>query len=378
MKIINIVLDARIAGPQLRIAEVSRRLKEDGIETIVVFPESDSGKFKKLLEKYKVKYKTLKLNKLSKSPFGLLKWFITFIPQTIQLVKLFKKINPDIIHCNASWQWKGVIAARLAGKKIIWHLNDTKMPFYIRIVFKYLIRKVDGIIVAGSRVKDYYLKSFKLDKPIFEIQAPVDTEKFNPEKIKKSDEISKFSGLKILSIGNVNPYKGFEYFIETANLLNKKYDNLWFFVAGGIFDSQKKYFENLNKKIKEYDLKNFIFLGSVDNIPSLLKSADIYVCSSIAEASPQSVWEAMAMGKPIVSTDVGSVSEFIRNGENGFIVPVKVPEKLTEKIEILINNEEIKEKFSDRARDVAVKELDIKICAEKHKEFYNLVNRDEN
>ena len=375
MKVINIILDPRLGGPQWRIAEVAKRLKEDGIETIVVFPEKDSNKFKKLLDEYGVKYKTLNLNKLSKNPVELVKWFITFIPQTVKLVKLFKKINPDIVHCNASWQWKGVIAAKFTRKKVVWHLNDTKIPFFIRIFFKYLIKKIDGIIVEGKRVKDYYLKSFKLNKPIIEIQAPVDTEKFDPEKVSEATILSNYDGIRILSVGNVNPYKGFEYFIEAANVLNKEYDNLWFFVAGGMFKSQKAYINKLNEKLMKYGMRNFMFLGSVDNIPSILKSSDIYVCSSVTEASPQSVWEAMAMGKPIVSTDVGSVPDFIKNGENGFIVPVKSPAKLAEKIELLIKNESLREKFSKKVRKIAIEKLDIKICAKRHKEFYEKIKK---
>ena len=50
--------------------------------------------------------------------------------------------------------------------------------------------------------------------------------------------------------------------------------------------------------------------------PSFLKSGDIFVYTSISESGPMAVWEAMAMGKPIVTTDVGSVSQYLKNEEN--------------------------------------------------------------
>jgi glycosyltransferase involved in cell wall biosynthesis len=49
---------------------------------------------------------------------------------------------------------------------------------------------------------------------------------------------------------------------------------------------------------------------------------DVYVCSSLAESSPVAVWEAMAMARPVVSTDVGDVPRHIADGENGYVVPV--------------------------------------------------------
>ena len=69
------------------------------------------------------------------------------------LLHIIKKENPDIVHCNSSWQWKGIIAAKLAGTKIVWHLNDTKIYWFIRVVFKFLSKKVDGFIVEGRNNK---------------------------------------------------------------------------------------------------------------------------------------------------------------------------------------------------------------------------------
>ena len=55
----------------------------------------------------------------------------------------------------------------------------------------------------------------------------------------------------------------------------------------------------------------------------LLKRFDVYVCSSKAESSPISVWEAMSMAKPIVSTSVGDVPLYVQNEHNGYIVEIE-------------------------------------------------------
>ena len=76
------------------------------------------------------------------------------------------------------------------------------------------------------------------------------------------------------------------------------------------------------------------------------------------------------MRKAIVSTDVGDVGRFIKDGENGFIVPPRNPEALAEKVGLLIEHEELRDYFGKRARAVAVRELDLEICALKQRDFY--------
>lgn len=76
------------------------------------------------------------------------------------------------------------------------------------------------------------------------------------------------------------------------------------------------------------------------------------------------------MAKPIVSTDVGDVARFIKDGENGFIGPIKDAAALADKVEIFIKNKELRKKFGKKARRVAVKYLDINVCAKKYATFY--------
>jgi glycosyltransferase involved in cell wall biosynthesis len=123
-------------------------------------------------------------------------------------------------------------------------------------------------------------------------------------------------------------------------------------------------------------LNNLSFYGACHDVRQVLKPADIYVCSSIAEASPVSVWEAMSMGKAIVATDVGDVARFLTHGKNGFIVPIKDPESLAEKVDILIRNPEIRKRFGEMAMNVARHKLDVQIIARKHRDAYNsILNR---
>jgi len=266
---------------------------------------------------------------------------------------------------------KAILAGKLAGAKIVWHLNDTELPRILKIIFNLVGSLSDGFIVAGSGVYQYYLNGNRLQKKKFiEIQAPVDTARLNPENVVESELISKDKGIKIMTMGTINPTKRMEDFIYVASILDKKNNRLYFYIVGAELDSQKQYMNQLKELVKYYGLNNISFLGACNDIPSILKAIDIYVCTSETEASPMSVWEAMAMEKAIVSTDVGDVSCYIRNGENGFVVPVGDVDALAEKVGILIEDKNLRHEFGKLARITAIKELDLEICANKHRKFY--------
>lgn len=376
MKVANIIEEGRLGGPQIRIAEVAKRLKEHGVETTVIYPKYQSDLFKQKLDAYGIRNICLPLRRLTKDKKHLIAYFLFFFYEIIYLYLFFKREQFDIIHCSGgSWQFKGIIAGRLAGSKTLWHLNDTSIPGFFRWMFCLIAPKfADGLIVAGKRVREYYVKQLGIQKiPVFEVQAPVNTDYFDPSKRDCDKTIVNVNGLKIVIVANVNPTKGFDYFMHMAASLNKHYKKLIFFIVGPVYDTQKSYSKMLNKLQDRLRLDNLHFYGTCRDVPSVLNAADIFVFSSISEASPMSVWEAMSMGKAIVSTDVGDVACFLKNEETGFVVPIKDAEALADKVGVLIENPDLREKFGKKAREAACKYLDINVTTQKHMQAYRAV-----
>ncbi len=79
------------------------------------------------------------------------------------------------------------------------------------------------------------------------------------------------------------------------------------------------------------------------------------------------------MSKPIVTTDVGDVAEFIKDGDNGFVVAPGNAEALAVKVELLVKNNEIRNDFTRKIRKVAVDHLDSDIYAKKYVQAYQFV-----
>lgn len=125
--------------------------------------------------------------------------------------------------------------------------------------------------------------------------------------------------------------------------------------------------------IKSLKISNVYFVNAFNDVRPFLKIVDIYACCSSNESSPLAVWEAMAMKKPIVSTDVGDVNKFIKNGINGYITDVGDSKGLAKGITKLIKKPNLRKKFGNISRKIAINKLNLNLCAKLHsKTFYNI------
>lgn len=372
LRVANLVLDGRFGGPQHQILQIAEGLRRHRIETVVIMPTKASEAFHSKLVERDIPFQRLNLHRLTKHWPHLVGYILFFLPEVFSIYRFLKREGIELLHCNCSWQVKGIIAGKMARAKVIWHLQETKIPVLVKVLFNMLAPFCcDGFITAGNSVKKYLLNSERLRaKKVTEIQAPVDTSYFKPKPITKDKSVQNDSDIKVTTVGNINPDKGLEYFIEMANILNSKFNNLSFYIVGSHLDSQRHYSRKLMQMTNKYNLKNLHFYKNRYDVREILETSDVYVCSSLREASPMSVWEAMAMGKAIVSTDVGDVGVYIEDGRNGFIVQSRDSAALAEKVTTIIENETLRKKFGMLSRARAVRELDVQICVDTLKSFY--------
>ena len=376
MRICSVDEGGVFGGPERRIIEIANSLKKYNILTHVVYPNQKSKRFTREIKKANISSTSIYLNRLTKEKIILFQFVLFFFYEIFLLYKLFKKEKFDLIQVNGSQQFKGAIAAKLAKRPTIWVLEDTMMDSTVKKICNYLIHHLaSGIIVVASSVYDYYINGTELEiKPCIEIPAHVDTKVFDPKKVPMLNNLN-FKGKTIITtVAGINPTKGIEYFVEMASLLLKKNRNLLFLIAGAKISSHSRYSEQIKKLIYSKNIQNeIVFLGLIEEIPSLLKSSDIFVCSSISEASPMAVWEAMAMEKCVVTTDVGAVRNYITDGKSGYVVPIKDSKELFNKVNYLLKNTQIIKSMGKQARKVAKQNLDILIAAKKYSYFYKKI-----
>lgn len=376
--ILNILEESRWGGPQTRIFRLSKELNKSIFVPFTIFPKKNSEKISYMFDSNGLEYERINLTPIKSKLLKMIKYLFYFIPEIIIIKKTASIIKPHIIQCNGASQIKGLIVAKLLKIPTVWFLNDTRTPNIVKLLFQFLIRVTNPNIIANStRVKEYYLgKNRNSRKSIRIIQSPVDDKYFSLNNISNSD-VSKIDKItRVVTVANINPDKGLEYFIGMIPLLNKNNKNVQFFIAGSYLESQKVYYDKLNAKIKKLNINNINFMGHLDDITPFLKSGDIYVCSSISEASPISVWEAMAIGLPIVSTDVGDVKKFLKNEKYNFISHLKNSQDLAKKTNELIMNKMLQKEYGNYGRTIAKKYLTVQICAKMHEELYNKIIRE--
>jgi glycosyltransferase involved in cell wall biosynthesis len=142
-------------------------------------------------------------------------------------------------------------------------------------------------------------------------------------------------------------WKGHDYFIEAARRVKKAYPEARFIIAGtGPREAA------LKERVKEEALQEYVLMiGHRSDVPDLLASLDIYAQPSYAnEGIPQSVIQAMATHLPVVSTDLGPLTEIVENNVNGLTVPVRDSEALASAIIKLLEDKELRGKLGANGR----------------------------
>jgi len=115
--------------------------------------------------------------------------------------------------------------------------------------------------------------------------------------------------------------------------------------------------------------RNIILPGSVNNVVDYLRAMDIFVLPSLTETSSLATMEAMACGLPVITTPVGFVKEYIRDKKNGMSFPFKNSLVLSMKINMLLENEELRHYLGENARKTIVENFRWKNTIERIKEL---------
>jgi glycosyltransferase involved in cell wall biosynthesis len=175
----------------------------------------------------------------------------------------------------------------------------------------------------------------------------VDEKVFVSNKIK--EEMKDY--ITVVSIARIDPVKDIITLIKSADIVIKRNEKIKFIVYGSV--TVQGYYEECLKLKEKLNLGDkFIFAGHTDDMQAAYRIGDIIALSSISEAFPYSVVEAMMSGKPVVTTDVGGIKEAI--GECGIIVPPQEPDKLAEGILSLAENRELMELYGVEGRERAL------------------------
>lgn len=370
LKVLNITEEGRGGGALYRIMDVAHELRDE-VDTLVLHPQS-SPQLQEKLESREIHGKAISLTSLSKQPIRLLLYALSWLPDVWRITRVIKNERPHIVYANGSWQMKGIVAAKWCGVPSVWHMNDMYQPRPVRWAYKLVARYASAIVYASERTRQYYeaIHSPASCQKTAIISAPVDVNRFTPD----GDKVNLSDGYKVLSVGYINANKGYEYLIKAAAHIKRNHPErkVAIYIIGPVLDSQEEYKRTLDDSILEHELDNIHFIGYQSNTAEWIRSVDAYVCSSVVESSPIAVWEALACGQYVISTDVGDVRTIFHDSECGKVVPVQDPAALGEAIINSITDKE-RDKLQHNARKAAISEMSLATIAQRHYTLYQNV-----
>ena len=177
--------------------------------------------------------------------------------------------------------------------------------------------------------------------------------------------------ISFLMIARLLRDKGILEFLSAARKLKGEYNDIDFILLG--HEDKSKNAVPISK-IKNLQQEGIIsYHGFVNDVREFLVKSSVYVLPSYHEGMPRSVLEAMAIGRPIITTDVPGCRETVVNGFNGWLVPKGDSEALAEKMRWFINMSSNKiNNMGIASREIAVKKFDVK---KVNKDILDIVSR---
>lgn len=280
-----------------------------------------------------------------------------FSPMTlVDILRIAKEEKIHLIHAHGYGAANfGRLVGMIRGIPTIVHAHDDDRyyPLYQNLADLLLRNYTDKAIAVSESVKESCINKRNISKDkTFVIHNGISLQDFaTPEGERVQKERKRLgieSDFKVIgTVAKLREEKGTRYFIESAAKVLEIFPKTNLLVAGdGPLIGELK---NLTEKLGIGN--RVIFAGFRDDIQVILSIIDIFVIPSITEGSPLALLEAMAMGKPIVATNVGGIVEILRDGETGLLVPSRDPEAIAEKIVHLFRNEAESRKLGLRAKE---------------------------
>jgi len=230
-------------------------------------------------------------------------------------------------------------------------------------VAQYTYRFLVTTPLAAERYRKLDLCS-NLDKFLV-LGHPVDTNKFKPRPEKNFRSLDR---LTILSVGRLVPEKGFQFILKALLPILRRYVHVkWLIVGEGPYESK------LRKLIRDNWLEQQVKISDPvphSKLPNIYQQADIFVGHPISTPYWEEFFgvvyvEAMACGLPVISSYCGGVPYVIPDGQVGYLVPQKDVAQLTEKLELLINNETLRRRLGQQARDYVLEHYSVEKLGER-------------
>jgi len=338
LRVLHIIIGLNVGGAELmlkRLIESQSHQSGFDIEHVVI-SLTDQGVLGRQLVRQGISLHCLGMTSVIKGPYVFFK-----------LYKMLRQLRPDIVH---TWMYHadlmGGLAARCLGlRNVVWCVRSTdirkggsKVTLLVRKLCAWLSGWVPRVIVcaADASRQVHETVGYSADKMLV-IPNGFELDKLVPIHIPEPsirEELGINENCKlVISVGRFNPVKDHKTFIEAAGKLAGQRHDVRFLLVGRDIDHSNTALLSMIAKTGRADV--FYLLGERNDVSACLKASDVFCLHSVTEGFPNVLGEAMAVGLPCVTTDVGDAAYLLNNSD--WVVPAASPEKLAEKLDTLLS-----------------------------------------
>ena len=339
-----------------------RALRDSKFEVCVVATKDE---FVEKIERQGFKYIPVKhLDRKGVNP-------IKDIKLMLELHGIYKRERPDlVIHYTIKPNIYGSIACRLAGVKSFCVITGLGYVFIkknvllkvVKLLYRISFSFANKVFFLNNEDKELFIEQGIVSpaKSILLKGEGINIDYFSPEFCQRFQK--KGNNLSFLLIARMLWDKGVGEFVKAAEIVKKRFPDIEFQLLGPIDKGNPSGISE--NKIKEWEGQGGLikYLGTTDDVRPFICKSDCVILPSYREGVPRSLLEAMAMAKPIITTDSVGCKEVIENGKNGFLIPIKNSKALAmAMIKMIELPEKKRREMGEYGRNKVIKEFDEKI-----------------
>ena len=304
-----------------------------------------------------------------------------FDPSTLTaLLKVIDRKRIDILHLHG---YGATTFGRMAGAMrrlptiLHEHANLTDTPWFQKIADAVLEPSTDIAIAVSKSTSDFLIKARQL--PIDKVKTVylgVPLDEFS--RARSSEEVAAArtelgiapGEFAVGTVTRLHDSKGNSFLVDAASIVRKDRPRAKFFIVG-----EGPLLPDLQQQAAALGLGDrFVFHGFAKDVAAVVSAFDLSVFPSLWEGTPLTVFEALAMGKPIVATDADGLLDVLTNDRDALIVPKRNAHALAAAIVRMMDDEGLRARLGAAARQTG-QQYDITAFVRKMKRLYEILHR---
>jgi glycosyltransferase involved in cell wall biosynthesis len=296
------------------------------------------------------------------------------------LLKLIDRKQIDILHLHGYGATTfGRIAAMLRGLPVVLHehANLTDTPWFQKVFDVGLEPATDIAIAVSQSTADFVIKARKIpERKVKIVYLGVPLEEFS--RPRSADEIQRARAALGAGPGDfvagtvtrLHDSKGNSFLIDAARIVLDQRPQAKFYIIG-----EGPLQESLEQQARTLGLGDrFVFAGFAKDVAGVVSAFDLSVFPSLWEGTPLTVFEALAMGRPIVATDADGLVDVLTHDRDALIVPKRDARALAGAIVRMIDEPDLRARLGAQAR-ITGQDYDIAAFVRKMEQLYDLLHR---